>query len=512
MIDLHYPIEAMLADIGVLSAPAAVPLVDLAAPAFLTAASVRVHLVGHSAADPAFLALHGALKARFAHLSPDRLRAELLEPLQRGLGNADKWGNRGDAQKAISIEAIVTNQGIVLSIQDQGAGFAVATVIKQQGSGEQYFHNKGKGFSQFAAVASLISFADEGRTFRLRFLCFPPERDVSGVGLAGDAAYMQTRLAEISLPDLPADLQLAACHLYQPQNKDDDDGELHYLLTYQTPAGTPIYQTLTGRHQAAGAAHDYTVTTQLWESGFNRRSPIHVPQPVAYLEDLQLVLYAFCPECNLRKQLTRISKQAAFLTVLQQVGRGLRALHSSAVYLPATSQPTAIAHEHEAALAALACHLQQVAPQQVEQVQHLAQTIQHDIEQGQPYTAVLTHGLLSWINLRYAGDRCYFYRFDRCQMAHPGYDLGHLLADLRRFCFLRNRTDAGGYALGRQALLDAYFGREWPAWHVDLPYFTAWAMLYRLVRLHENAANHRYAQLTAYLRQCEAAQREAAIH
>jgi hypothetical protein len=121
------------------------------------------------------------------------------------------------------------------------------------------------------------------------------------------------------------------------------------------------------------------------------------------------------------------------------------------------------------------------------------------------FEPVPIHGSLGWENILYGDGKFYFYRFEQCRRSHPGFDAGSFLAELRRFYLLRRKADQNFYHAGRKVFLENYFDDNPPAWHADLPFFTAGALFLRLDGLLERAEEKWEPKIDALLEQCEQA-------
>jgi hypothetical protein len=113
--------------------------------------------------------LSAAFSERYADVPPQQLHRDLLYLLKKGLGNAYKWGNQKDPTKQITVEAVVTKTGVLVTISDEGEGFDVPSILGQFYRGERHYTHGGSGFRHFAKAKSLISYANGGRTLLLRF-------------------------------------------------------------------------------------------------------------------------------------------------------------------------------------------------------------------------------------------------------------------------------------------------------------------------------------------------------
>src|SRR5437867_5834596 len=159
----------MLAEIGAPPEPPVRPLEDPADPAFLARDDAWLVFGGHRRED-VLPQLEVALRKRLAGIARADRAEELLYLLKKGLGNAFKRGNRGDLAKWITTEVVMTSEGALVSVSDQGAGFDVERTVETLRRNGRYFEHGGSGLSHFDRSATLVSYADGGRTLLLRFL------------------------------------------------------------------------------------------------------------------------------------------------------------------------------------------------------------------------------------------------------------------------------------------------------------------------------------------------------
>lgn len=142
--------------------------------------------------DQLWPVLCAVLSKRFAHVAAAQLFSDLIYPLKKGLGNAYKWGNKRDTARNITVEAVLTTAGAVVSISDEGQGFNAEDVVSKIHRAEHYFTHGGSGFRRFAKTKSSISYADGGRTL---LVCYRCASDAAAAGPDGTDAGAQTRLA-----------------------------------------------------------------------------------------------------------------------------------------------------------------------------------------------------------------------------------------------------------------------------------------------------------------------------
>jgi anti-sigma regulatory factor (Ser/Thr protein kinase) len=497
----------MLAEINVSEKAWTNCLSDLTAPDFVTLDEAFLAVRGCTPDD--FLSgLDAAFAARFASVPPEKLIRDLYYPLKKGLGNAYKWGNRKDPDKQITVEVVATKTGALVAIADDGEGFDVDGILRRfQGDG-QYFSHGGSGFEHFNRAQSVISYADGGRTLLIRFLCVPRSSGGENVaaqnsahGAAGDEAFMKSLFAA-ALPYFQANkTALESCRIYLP----DDPGEMEikYVLECRQEQSAEIKTVkLTGRLLPEAAAQkDFSVAAQLYKT----QNSVHIPKPVAVFKEPSLGLFEFNPAKDLRDYLKKIEDFQEVAEIIKKIAAGLRALHHSAIDLPAEATLESALERYRAVKNKAVAMLAQTGPPRAERVQEIFNRLIARAAILKSFEPVPIHGSFGWENILYGESKFYFFRFEQCRRSHPGFDAGSFLAELRRFYLLRRKADQNFYHAGRDVFLENYFGGELPAWHEDLPFFTAGALFLHLDGLLERAEEKWEPKIDALLEQCEQA-------
>lgn len=250
----------------------------------------------HDASDPAFVsldraalvlrgrtphdllpALNEALSRRYARLPARRLFRDLLDPLKKSVGNAYKRGNLEDPTKWISVEAVVTSVGAVVSVSDEGQGFDVGGLHRNFQAGAQYYEHHGSGFRHFQKARSTISYTDGGRTFLLRFLA------EGKPGLPDD-------------PALPALEAIRAAGLAGALPAMGLDGPVELRLRSYTPAERVTLEARAGprRFAVKAYAQDPTPEAELYQAlaaaGLAGDAGVRVPPLLAWDRDLRLLV------------------------------------------------------------------------------------------------------------------------------------------------------------------------------------------------------------------------------
>lgn len=504
MIDLDHTKAQMLADINASEKAWMNRLSDLSALDFITLDEAFLSVRG-STPDDFLSTLDAAFAARFASVPPEKLIRDLYYPLKKGLGNAYKWGNRKDPDKQITVEVVATKTGALVAIADEGEGFDVDGILRRfQGDG-QYFSHGGSGFEHFNRAQSVISYADGGRTLLIRYLCAPEPAENgaaknSAYGVAGDEAFMKSLLA--ALPYFQDnEITLESCRIYLPD--DPEEAEIKYVLECRQDRAQEIKTTtFTGRLlPAAVAQKDFSVVAQLYQT----QNSVPLPKPVAIFKEPSLVLFEFNPAKDLRAYLKKIEDFQEVAEIIKKIAAGLRALHQSVIDLAAEETWEGARERYRAVKNKAVGILAQADRARAERVQEIFNRLMARAARLNRFEPVTIHGNLGWENILYGHGQFYFYRFENCRHSHPGFDAGSFLAELRRFYLLRRKADQNFYHAGRDVFLENYFGGDPPAWHEDLPFFTAGALFLRLEGLLDRAEEKWEPKIDALLEQCEQA-------
>jgi hypothetical protein len=157
----------------------------------------RIDLSGKTP-DELLPSLIDTFSRRYESLPSDRVYGELSYLVKKGLGNAYKWGNECAPDRALTVRAVMTDLGAVVAISDQGQGFDVPNVLARFLRNDGYSRHGGSGFFHFHESASLVSYADGGRTLLIRFLS-PAESPLPAADEAHkSAAKSKSRHAELA--------------------------------------------------------------------------------------------------------------------------------------------------------------------------------------------------------------------------------------------------------------------------------------------------------------------------
>jgi len=457
---------------------------------------VQVRLSGHGR-DDLFPFLEVVLSDRFASVPRMELLPDLLIPLRNALGNAWKHGNGGDLEKTVAVEMVLTGEGALIAITDQGPGFDVAVTYQRYRDEEAYYQNHGCGFRNLdCAVSTVVSFENEGRTI---LLCYRPAPDPIPASSFRFAPHNREdpssrRIAE-ELSVLPEFVNggngAVSCTAYAISPDAGDSGYRYAVRVAHSDDGTFETRVVTGRlHGAEDRARaDLEAAARLHDAGFAER--MRIPRPLARLtSEPRLVLFDFDPWMNLWEYLACRRRPRSVRHFAERVAQTLSALHKSRVTVPGTERDggetleRAIARAETTVRAVLGSDF----VNRFRMCVHASEA-RSALKMQRPRCPI--HGAMAWDCIRFGIDgKFYLYRFENCRRSNPGFDLGGFAADLA--CFTLARFDAGAYRLCRDAFLAHYNAEpEHLVGAEDLRLHTVLALCERLepVRLGRNGSN-----------------------
>jgi hypothetical protein len=485
MIQLGLTRVQMLADIGAeASALEAQPL-DPDDPAFFERELARLLVRAHHR-NELFARLEPALRRRFSRVPSAQLEQDLLIPLRKAIGNCHRRGNHEDPTKWLTADVIATSRGAVLAISDEGAGFDVEEVVRRFERDERYFTREGHGIACFAETGSLVSYADGGRTWLMRFSSDPqPGKplgldEMAALGPVGDATFMQHFLAREVASFRERGVTLDSCRVYAVPSEPGASELAYVLRSEQEPNAT----VLTGRLLPAPAARaDITVAAQLRAAGVGTSAGLRIPEPLGAFERPSLSLFRLDPSVTFGERVRKLSTLAPFALILRAIALGLAAIHMSAVSLETESFGAVVERQRNAKARVVA----RFSGRERERASACFEQLLARTSSLEPCAPVPIHGALEWDCIVSPGDaadeRWELYRFDRSRRSHPGLDVGMFVADLLRFHVVREKGDPGLYEAGRAVFLESYFGARPPPWSRDVDWFVAGALLERLERM-----------------------------
>ena len=306
MIDLSRARSALLADIASPDPPGSF-LQDITDPRVATM-DVSGRICRHEGNQLLSL-LKDVLLERFAAVPRAQLLRDLLIPLKHALGNAHKHGNASDASKAIAVEIVLTAEGALIAVTDEGPGFDATRTFRKFQDRESYFEHYGTGFRN---LDDHIDRRGDLRAGRTLLLCYRPAKPV--------------KLARGARCEPPS--ELADCYRVYA----GDECGRRYVLTDG--------RILTGRAQPteAQAEAEFAAATEL--HGANFSTSLHIPKPVARLAgERRIVLYDFDPLMNLEEYFTHLGKPSLIRRCCHWIARALARLHRCQVVVPGAGVP-----------------------------------------------------------------------------------------------------------------------------------------------------------------------------
>jgi hypothetical protein len=428
------------------------------------------------------------LSERFAAVPRTRLLRDLLVPLRSALSNAHKRGNRGDAAKLIAVETVLTRNGALLAITDQGDGFDVSGVIGHCRRNERYFAHRGAGFSRFDRADAIFTYENGGRTLLLGFVAAgyggrSSEMD-DALERVTDLGWLRSRFAT-DLPELAlGDARLESLRA-SVIGSVGGGRDLRYVLRVGEDGSPPRIRVLSGRLHvdAAAADADFAAACRL-QAEFALKS-VTIPRPLPRIaSELRLVLYDMHPWMDLREHLADRGWDRKFLRLrCERVGRALARLHRSGIALGREEREPlddslldlwARARGRLVAAQAGADILQRFA--------HLQARLRARIAPLPARPRCAIHGRFGFDSIQYGVDgELRLYRFEACRRSHPALDIGGFLADLAAWA--STQSDPGIQDVGREAFLRGYNAKQaQPVTPEELGPYAALALLDRLDR------------------------------
>jgi hypothetical protein len=183
-----------------------------------------------------------------------------------------------------------------------------------------------------------------------------------------------------------------------------------------------------GYHRGDGAMA-YQILTQLWADGFSN-DRLTIPEPLAYLTDLSLLLQTLAPGKPLYLYLDRPSSG---IKLVRQTARWLAKLHKAVV----TDAPVVQLSQEENKLAFYRDGLMQACPQVAGRFEDLCNRSVAAIQSLYPWQGVPTHGDFQPKNIHVGRGRVTVIDFDRFALAPAARDLGHFVGQCLTMSYVR---------------------------------------------------------------------------
>jgi aminoglycoside phosphotransferase len=205
-----------------------------------------------------------------------------------------------------------------------------------------------------------------------------------------------------------------------------------------------------------GVAETFEYMNRLWAAGLRGEDGLGIPEPVAHLEELALLLQTEAPGDCLYDWLPTPAEGA---TAARNAGRFLARLHS----LDLTGAKTLRTGYEVSKLGTYRDGLSETVPSQAERVAGLTNEVLNALVAIEGGPVVATHGDYQPKNIYVDGDRVTVIDWDRGALGHPGRDLGHFLGQ----CLTMSYVKSGTFEAVRpwnDAFLEGYVGTAPPGW------------------------------------------------
>jgi tRNA A-37 threonylcarbamoyl transferase component Bud32 len=180
-----------------------------------------------------------------------------------------------------------------------------------------------------------------------------------------------------------------------------------------------------------------------------QRSGVPVPEPLAYIPELKLVL----TEALHGRELGAFAEAPDFPAYAREAARAVAGLHSIPVDLEIVKTVTLA--ERTAKFGRLAARFQKNCPAHGEQIEAIASTIQRQIETRCDDRLTFVHGELDHRQLIVCDGKMWFVDFDVFKASHPAMDVGRFLAHLSRLS-LKIYGDPGRLSAAAEVFLEEY--------------------------------------------------------
>jgi hypothetical protein len=246
----------------------------------------------------------------------------------------------------------------------------------------------------------------------------------------------------------------------------------------EVTSGAAIERVLIGKvHRRGDGGKAYAYMAQLWHGGFGAGQPLRVPEPVAYVEELRLLLEAEAEGILLAEH---VDDPGVERHAVESIGRWLAKLHGSRMRglprIPATVEAVRLRAYGDA--------LERASTGSRRRLRSLMEATIGSVVPLVAETPVPVHGDFQPRKIYVSTDAVTVIDFDRCGLAHPARDLGHFIAH----SMTMSHTRTGSFNLSRpwiDGFLHGYANAAGRRALEDLAPFVARAFLeilhYRLV-------------------------------
>lgn len=212
-------------------------------------------------------------------------------------------------------------------------------------------------------------------------------------------------------------------------------------------------------------AETYGYMSRLWAEGFGKDRYLTIPEPIAYLPEMKLLLQGQAPGEALYEY---IDRPADATEPVRLAARWLAKLHGTR--LPGV--PALPTGYEETKLTLYRDVLARIRPRFGARIESITERVLVSLRGLDPRRAVPTHGDFQPKNVYVAGDRATVIDFDRFASANPARDLGHFVGQSMTMSYVRT----GSFEEIRPwnaAFLDEYARLAPPGALSALPVFVA---------------------------------------
>lgn len=197
---------------------------------------------------------------------------------------------------------------------------------------------------------------------------------------------------------------------------------LRYAVTgFDRERGAPFRAVIIGKgYYRYDGAKTFGLMNQLWSKGFAEPSRLTIPEPIAYLPEMKLLLQGEAEGEALHEYMDNPGEA---LEAVRLTARWLAKLHATGI----TDAPVLPPDFEESRLRAYKEILKRICPSHARWVENFAENIISSLKDLDPRRVVPTHGDFQPKNVYVLGDRVTVIDFDRFALAHPARDLGHFI-------------------------------------------------------------------------------------
>lgn len=205
-----------------------------------------------------------------------------------------------------------------------------------------------------------------------------------------------------------------------------------YSLTcFDHGRGTFVRKIIIGKCCAGrDGARTFEILRELWQRGFERDPWLTIPEPIAYVPALELLLQERAGGKALHGD---VEDPARSNEKARRTARWLAKLHATRL----TRAPTLPPSYEEERLSRYGRALGRLFPGLACRIERIAGRVASSLAALGAHPLVPTHGDFQPRNIHVSGDRITVFDFDRCAMAHPARDLGHFIGQCMTMSYVR---------------------------------------------------------------------------